>query len=184
MRIPALTAADQSRIKRIWPVALACSVIVLSGCALQGLNFVQDTRVTITAPRDRAKVKLPVTVAWTVEDFKITGRDGGSRTDAGYFGVYVDQAPQPPQKTQNWLLRKDTLCLTTPGCPNKQFLADRNIHSTTATRFRIDRLPAPPTEDVQRRREFHEVTIALLNGRGERIGESAFTIEFEVDRGN
>jgi hypothetical protein len=177
MRLPFVTALERS-------VALACAVIVLSGCAMQGLNFVQDNRVTITAPRDRAQVKFPVTVAWTVEDFEVTGRDGRRRTDAGLFGVYVDRAPQPPQRTQNWLLRDDPLCPTTPGCPNKTFLAERNIHSTTATTFKIETLPAPPTEEAQRRREFHEVTIALLNGRGERIGESAFTVEFEVDRGS
>ena len=176
MRIRVLTAIGRS-------VAMACSVIVLSGCAMQGLTFVQDNRVTISAPRDRAKVKLPVTVAWTVENFKVTGRDGRRGTDAGYFGVYVDRAPQPPQRTQNWLLREDTQCLTTPGCPNETFLAEQNIHSTTETTFKVERLPAPPSEDAQRRREFHEVTIVLLNGRGERIGESAFTIEFELDRG-
>ena len=45
----------------------------------------------------------------------------------------------------------------------------------------IERLPLP-SGDAQRRREFHDVTIVLLNGRGERIGESAFVRQFEVDR--
>jgi hypothetical protein len=37
-----------------------------------------------------------------------------------------------------------------------------------------------PTGAAAQRRDLHEVTIALLDGRGERIGESAFTVQFEV----
>jgi hypothetical protein len=162
---------------------LMFSLFALGGCAVQGLNFQQDKRVTIVSPSDRQKVQQPVTLRWRVSDFRITGRDGSRSPDRGYFGVYVDRAPQPPGKTQSWLLRDDQLCRTTPGCPNEEFLAGQNIHTTTDTSFRIENLRQPNTQDVQRRREFHEATIVLLNGRGERIGESAFAIEFEVDRG-
>lgn len=156
-------------------------VLALPSCGVSGLNFRQDERLTITAPGDRAKVDLPVTVEWRIDDFEVTGKDGSVRPDAGYFGVFVDRAPQPPEKTQEWLVRDDTNCRAAAICRDRDYLAQLNINSTTETSFVIERLPQP-TSDAQRRREFHEVTIVLLNGRGERIGESAFVRQFEVDR--
>ena len=160
---------------------LVSMVMVLPACGVNGLNFQQDDRLTFIAPGDRAKVDLPVTVSWRVTDFEVTGSDGDDRRDAGYFGVFVDRAPQPPEKTQQWLVRDDQRCRGVQSCP-REYLEQLNIHSTTRTRFVIQRLPEPAS-NAQRRREFHEVTIVLLNGRGERIGESAFTRQFEVDRG-
>lgn len=132
-------------------------------------------------------MRLPVTIRWKVKDFQVTGLDGQRRTDAGYFGIYVDRSPQPPGQTQEWLVRKDarqdSSCRRNPDCPDKEFLARKDIYSTTEESFRIESLPPPPSSVTdQRRREFHEVTIALLNGKGERIGEGAFAVIFEVDR--
>ena len=163
-------------------VALVVALLfLLPSCGVNGLNFEQDERLTITAPADRAEVRLPLTMTWDVTDFEVTGRDGATRDDAGYFGVYVDRAPQPPRKTQAWLVRDDPGCRQTPGCPDEAYLAQAHIYSTEERSFTIDRL-AQPSSDAPRRREFHEVTIVLLNGRGERIGESAFVRQFEVDR--
>lgn len=155
--------------------------VLLPACGVRGLNFVEDERLTITAPRDRAEVTLPLTITWSVRDFTVTGADGGDRPDAGYFGIYVDRPPQPPDKTQEWLVRSDQRCKSDPRCPDVEYLAQRDIHSSTETSFLIERLPLP-SGDAERRREFHEVTIVLLDGRGERIGESAFIRQFEVDR--
>lgn len=164
---------------------LAASVLVIAlfpGCATRGLNFVQDKRVTITSPGDRALVKPPVTIQWRARNFQVTGKDGKRRNDAGYFGIYVDRAPQPPGRTQEWIVREDQVCNTTPGCPNQAYLAGLNIHGTNETAFTIERLVDIRPETQKDRREFHEVTIVLLNGKGERIGESAFSVEFELDR--
>lgn len=154
----------------------------LSGCAVQGLNFIQDERVTITSPADRARVRAPVMVTWQVRDFDVTGKDGSRRDDSGYFGVYVDRAPQPPGRTQEWIVREDTFCQSTPGCPNKEYLASLGIYVTTETSFAIESLIDRRPESQKDRREFHELTIVLLNGKGERISESAFSIEFELAR--
>jgi hypothetical protein len=161
--------------------AALVAVLGLSSCGVQGLNFRQDERLVITAPEDRAKVTLPVTVSWRVHDFTVTGNDGSSLTDAGYFGVYVDRAPQPPEQTQVWLVRDDPNCQGVVRCATRSYLAQLNVFSTSRQRFTVERLPAPTT-NAPRRREFHDVTIVLLNGRGQRIGESAFTLQFEIDR--
>jgi hypothetical protein len=180
-RHPRLTSARLSGFGPFFAGAVTLVLLTSPGCGVRGLDFRQDKRLTITAPGDRAKVHLPVTVTWRVHDFDVTGRDGERLLDSGYFGVFVDRAPQPPERTLQWLVRDDPSCSGIPSCPDEEFLAERNIHATNKTRFTIERLAAPTT-NAAKRREFHEVTIVLLNGRGERIGESAFTIQFEVAR--
>lgn len=149
------------------------------GCGVQNLNFVQDQRLEIVEPSDRTIVTEPITIRWTIRDFEVTGPDAADRTDAGYFGVFVDRAPQPPGRDLAWLVRDDQRCRRTPGCPDEAFLAQRNIHGTSDTSLVLESLPHLADED---RRDVHEVTIVLLNGRGQRIGETATTVEFEVER--
>jgi hypothetical protein len=151
-------------------VAAALLTLPLTSCGVSGLSFVQDQRLSITAPADRAKVDLPLTVRWTVEDFDVK---------AGAFGVFVDRPPLPPGKKLDWLARGDEVCSATPGCPDAAYLATHDTYRTRKTQFTIEKLP---DLDRDEQREFHEVTIVLLDDDGERIGESAFSVEFEVDR--
>jgi hypothetical protein len=159
--------------------------LVLGGCSFQGLNFVQDDRVSITSPEDRAKVELPFELSWEARDFEITGQDGGQRKDAGYFGVFVDRSPPRPGETVDVLLedelKGDAACRRDPNCPDAAYMAGLGIHTTDETRLTIERLEdLYPHSD---RREIHVATIVLLDGKGRRIGESAFLVEFEVTRG-
>lgn len=153
-----------------------------AGCSTSGLSFVRDDRVTITTPVDRARVELPVTIRWEVEDFRVTGPvpDRSASDDAGYFGVLLDRSPPPPGETLGWLIQDDLVCKADPACPNDDYLARRDIFSTTETSFVIREVPPPAANE--RTRQFHEVTVILLDGAGRRIGESAFSVEFELPR--
>jgi hypothetical protein len=157
---------------------LAASV---SACALNGLAFKIDDRVRIVSPGEREAVPLPVTIDWEVSDFTVTGRDGSQEPAAGFFGVFVDRAPQPPGQPIEWFARDDETCRPADNCPNRRYLADRGVYTTEETEFVVENLPPPP-EELADRRELHEVTIVLLDGSGRRIGESAFKAEFEVTR--
>jgi hypothetical protein len=152
------------------PAAVMAAAVVLlatlPGCGVQDLNFVQDDRVTITAPKDRASVRLPVTLRWTSTDFD------------GTYAVFVDRAPVPPGRDLRWLARDDELCDSTPGCPNDAWLRDRAVFATPDTSLTIDELP--DLNGDSDRREFHEATVVLLDRDGRRVGEAAFTVEFEV----
>lgn len=154
--------------------------LAVSACGFSGLSFVEDRRLDIVSPEERASVRLPVTVTWKVSDFEITGRTGTARRDAGYFGVFVDRAPPAPGRTLESLADDDRVCQATPGCPDEAYLAEHRAYATSDTQFTIEELPDPTRGDD--RREFHEVTIVLLDGKGERIGESAFSVEFQVER--
>lgn len=158
----------------------ALAVLGTTACVPQGLAFRLDDRLTITAPQDRAEVTLPVTIDWEVEDFDVVEPGTAPREGAGYFAVFVDRAPVPPGKTLAHVARKDTGCRPADGCPDAEYLASRGIYTTTDTQLVLEQLPRGDDED---RRERHTATIVLLDGAGARLGESAFEVVFEVDRG-
>jgi hypothetical protein len=174
------------RSRRQGPVLLGILLsfsVILSGCSTQGLNFREDERVRITFPKPQDAVRFPFTMRWSVKNFEITGLDGSAREDSGYFGFFIDRAPQPPSKTFAWLARNDLQCKNRPGCPDNAYFKNLGVHSLTKTSFTIENIIDPDPLNISRdRREFHEVIIILLNGRGERIGESAFRVEFEAKR--
>jgi hypothetical protein len=168
------------------PVLLAILLsvsVIFAGCSTQGLNFKEDERVRITFPKPQDAVRFPFTVRWSVNNFEITGPDGSGRENAGYFGLFIDRTPQPPGKSFEWLVRDDLQCKNRPGCPDNAYFKNLGIHSLTKTSFTIENIVDPDPLNISRdRREFHEVVIILLNGRGERIGESIFRVEFEAKR--
>ena len=156
-------------------LALVAAVLAaLPACGVGGLSFVQDERVDIVGPKDRSEVRLPVTVDWTVEDFAV-GRGAGS------FGVFVDRAPQPSGKTLAWLFRGDPGCKGTGAtlCRTPAFLAQRSVHRTTRTAFTVDQVAR--LSGSQAGRELHEVTVVLLDAEGKRVGEGAWSVQFEVE---
>ena len=160
---------------RAVPLALVAAVIaVLPACGVSGLSFVQDERVDIVAPDDRSEVRLPLTVDWTVHDFAV-GRGAGS------FGVFVDRTPQPSGKTLDWPFRGDPSCKGTGAelCRSPAFLAQRSVHRTTGTAFTVDQVTR--LSGSQSGRLLHEVTVVLLDPAGKRIGEGAWSVQFEVE---
>ena len=158
---------------------LGAVVFLASSCVPHGLAFFKDDRVQIVSPESHTTVKTPVTIRWQVDDFRITGPNGSSDPDAGYFGVFVDRAPVPPGKPLTYIANADDLCQATPGCPDKQYLEDHDAYSTTDTSFTLDQLPDLSAYGGH---ELHEVTIVMLDGRGRRIGEQAWYVDFKYDR--
>ena len=165
----------------------AVSMLALTGCLPQGLAFRVDDRLEILRPADQATVPLPVTVEWSIEDFEVVepgsrsaSGDDGAAENAGYFAVFLDTAPPPPGKPLSWVARNDNACRPQEGCPDPAYLAARGIYATTDTRIVFEQFPVPPADS--KRAERHSVTVILLDPAGERIGESAYQVDFTVDR--
>jgi hypothetical protein len=141
----------------------------LAGCAVHGLAFKADKRVTILTPRDEEKVRVPVQIRWTS---KIP-----ASADLEY-AVFVDSEPMRPGQTiESWIPSTDS-CHHTPGCPNKQWLEQRFVFITTQDHITLQLVPTLTTggKDAQ---STHSVTIVLLNkSTGQRVGESAFLTTF------
>ena len=162
---------------------LVCAVVgvglLATGCVPRGLAFVKDDRVDIVAPQSHAQVQLPVTIRWTVHDFRVTGHDGTTSPNEGYFGIFVDRAPVPPGRPLSYVAHGDKLCLATPGCPSKRYIEDHDTYSTTHTSFTLKQLP---DLTAYQGHELHEVTVVMLDGQGVRLGEQAWYVDFTYDR--
>lgn len=155
-------------VRRARPVLALALALALNACALHGLSLVQDDRVDVIAPDDRAEVTLPVTVRWTVDDELPAGAS---------FAVFVDRAPQPPDRAPAWLFRNSTDC-SGDECASGEYLERRDVYLTTDTELTISHVP-PKNDDGRGR--FHEATVVLLDESGERVGEGAWSVRFEVE---
>jgi len=163
-------------------VAIATTVL-LPACRVSDLSFKEDERVEIVSPKDQDKVALPFELRWTVKDFEVVGPDGSDSDDAGYFAVLLDESPMPPGEGLDYFARDDESCDRSAGCPDAQYFAERGIFPTSATSFEVTTIEDTRLTDRQSAPDDHELTVILLNGKGERIGESAFRVDVEVDRG-
>jgi hypothetical protein len=158
---------------------VAALAFATTACIAHGLAFVKSNQLQIISPKSHTLVKTPVTVRWEVHDFRITGHDGRSNPNAGYFGVFVDRAPVPPGKPLSYVSHGDRQCEHTRGCPDRTYLADHDTYATTNTSFTLHALP---DQSAYHGHELHEVTIVILDGRGDRIGENAWYVDFRYDR--
>lgn len=157
---------------------------VLAGCGLtqlDSLNFRIDDRLQFTAPESRALVGQPVTLAWTIRDFAIRapGSAPPSR-DAGYFAVFVDRTPVKPGHTLADIASGDPSCETDPACPDRDYLRQRQVYTTTRTTFRLPQIPNLAGNDDDE--QLHTVTVVLMDTAGHRIGESAWQLDFRLHR--
>lgn len=157
-------------------VATVAIAFIVASCQISSMQFVRDDRVEIVEPENRSSVAFPVTIRWQVTDFKVTGRDGRNRSDAGYFAVFVDRSPIPPGKTLEWYAQQDDSCGTS-ACGSVEKLTD--IYTTEQT---SQSLKALTRQGEREELDRHEAVVVLLDGTGARIGESAFYVTFQVDR--
>lgn len=145
-----------------------------AACSTEDLAFRQDQRLSIVSPGDREHVELPFELTWTVEDFEVGSEP--LRDDGRYFAVFVDRSPLAPGQHIDSLASES--CERAPDCPDAEWLADHFVHVTTGTEITIERLPADSQQNRTGARDLYEAVIVLMDGNDERIGESAFWVEF------
>ncbi len=160
---------------------LACALAAssLSACDVSRLQFKNDHRLTFETPKNRDKISVPFTISWTMKDFDPVGLDGSSDKAHGVFAVFVDTAPMPVGKDIKWIGHSDTSCKRDPRCPNAEYLAAKGVYITKDTSLKIDTLPQ---SRAGRGDEEHYANVVLLNGKGQRIGETGWYIEFRSKR--
>ncbi|HVT20353.1 MAG TPA: hypothetical protein VHE57_03040 [Mycobacteriales bacterium] len=176
-----LSGPGAGRLRTSVTTALAAGLL-LCGCTnISALQFRTDHHVTFTAPSSRAKTALPVTLRWRVEDFRVAGPDSAEppSKDAGYFALFVDRAPIKPGQTLAAVAGGDSSCVPAAGCPDRQYLADRQVYWTTGLSYTLRQVdPLDDSDNWQ----LHEVTIVLLDTSGHRIGEHAYYRDFKLKR--
>jgi hypothetical protein len=156
-------------------------VSLLSACvpATSDLLFRQDTRLRFATPQPRHEVKLPVRLTWEIKDFRVVEpASEPPRRDAGYFAVFVDRVPIRPGQTLEAVAKDDQACLKSPTCPDRTYLEQRQVYTTTATSLTLAQVyPFAHTHD---RLQLHTATVVLMDASGHRIGESAWEIQFRL----
>ncbi|HZT64350.1 MAG TPA: hypothetical protein VFA11_01035 [Acidimicrobiales bacterium] len=169
--------------RRIHGAALMAIALGASACGLthmQDLRFRVDERLHFVAPPDRALVAAPLTVRWTIKQFRVEAPGSAPPTpDAGYFAVFVDRQPVRPDQTMRAVAANDEQCLHQRGCPDPAYLAARQIYTTTDTHLTIPQIPPlAGTERVQ----LHAIVVVLMDTSGHRIGESAWELDLRMQR--
>jgi hypothetical protein len=144
--------------------------VALAGCHLDGVSFIEDSRVDVVQPADNSRVKLPFELRWTA-----------TRVD-GRFAVLFDRSPMAPGRPLRSLMPKSDSCGAVGDCPDAAWLAAHYVYLTAATRVVVTALP-------DRRRnghtpDTHQATIVMVDRSGRRIGQSAFIRDFTVERGS
>ena len=160
------------------------ALLVLSGCGLthlQDLQFRVDKRLHFVSPEGRSTVHQPVTISWTMSDFTIAAPGSQAPTrDAGYFAIFVDETPIRPGHTLKDVAKGDASCEQEPSCPDRAYLRDHGVFTTTATSFKF---PVIPNVTGDRSHlQLHTFTVVLLDTSGHRIGESAWELDLRIPK--
>ena len=156
--------------------------LLTTGCVnLAQLNFRVDDRLHFTAPDDRALVRAPLRISWTMRDFTPAAPGHGPVDNhVGYFAVFLDRAPIKPGSTLDAVAGNDQSCKLDPTCPNKEYLAVRGVFTTVRPTITLERVP--PLTDTGDDTQLHDVIVVLLDTSGHRIGESAWHITFKMKK--
>jgi hypothetical protein len=160
------------------------AVLALSSCGLthlQDLNFRVDKRLSFVSPKARTTVHQPVTITWTMKDF--TAQAQGSappHRDAGYFAVFVDQTPIRPGHTMDDVAAGDPYCQRLKTCPDRRYLADHHVYTTTQTQMKFPLLPN--ITGSKQSLQLHTFTVVLMDTSGHRIGESAWELDLRIPK--
>jgi hypothetical protein len=168
----------------LWAATAAALVALLPGCGIthmQDLNFRVDNRLHFTSPPSRSTVHPPFTVSWRMDDFTVEAPGSAPPSDnAGYFAVFVDQAPIRPGHTLKDVGSGDPSCENDPKCPDQHYLAANLVFTTTQDSLRLPLIP--PLSGDPSSLQLHSVTVVLLDTRGHRIGESAWELDVRIPR--
>ena len=150
--------------KIVAALALGGAVAALTGCG--GLEFVQDQRLTFSAPANDKLTTLPVTVSWSMKDFATDGAGGGE------YAVFIDGAPVKVGKNIRSVLAK--------GVPfSEQELEQQRVYVTRNPKVVLTLVRNIP--NVTQVRQHHTATVVLLDGSGTRRTESAWTRTFDLN---
>jgi len=151
--------------------AVVAVLALLPACATHGLAFDNDHRVKFVSPRNRSTVHLPVALRWDAQRLTRTAQGGP------FFAVFVDRAPIKPGQTLSAV--GDDNCKRTPGCPDLTYLQDNYVFVTRDTRLTLNDVPKVRGQRTGAKNS-HEATIVLVDPRGGRVGEYAYTVQFTI----
>lgn len=154
--------------------ALAVCLALFAALQAPGLAFHQDDRLRMVQPGELETVAAPVVLRWKVSED--VARAVSERR--AFFAVFVDRPPIAPGESLASLA--DDACVRAPGCPDRSWLAERNVHVSLVSALRI---PVLPANGWGRDGRGHEATVVLMRADGVRWGEAAAGVRFFAEEG-
>jgi hypothetical protein len=146
------------------------AALAAGGCAHAPL-FVANKSLRIASPKPMAVVAAPVQVSWQTAELPAR---------ATQFLVFVDTPPIHPGQSLRALASGDPSCVPKAGCPNAEYLAARDIFLTSRHSVSIPFVAALSGLEGHDALAIHQLTVILLDARGARVGEYAYTMQFRV----
>jgi hypothetical protein len=154
-------------------VALALLLVItglgtLPSCAVTELEYRNDHRLELLTPTDLVTVRTPFLIRWRVHNFVLSAAPTDCQSGAGHVAIFIDRAPIAPG---------DTL----EGMTNAEL--GGVVADPPADGYRVQQL-GPLLNAPKGEENLHEVTIALLDCHGRRVGESSAYVQFRVTSGS
>ncbi|MDT3439957.1 MULTISPECIES: hypothetical protein [unclassified Pseudofrankia] len=151
-------------------LALAVAAGVLTGCRVTGLVFTGG-QIRITSPGASSTVsELPMKITWTA---------GSLARPGDQFAVFLDQPTIRPG--QNVLKLVPESCRNLPTCSREQFLKQVKVWITKSPALVLDSIPR--ANPIGNDREYHSVTVVVVDKSLKRVGEQFASIDFIYQRG-
>lgn len=165
-------------------LALVAAAALSAGCALPNvddLNFRVDSRLHFVSPKDRSYQHLPLTIRWRMRGFTVEAQGSAPPTrSAGYFVLFVDQAPIQPGQTLKEICKSDPFARGDRNCPTLGYLQGKRIYPTTDDQVTLPNLAnLPGNTDAK---QMHTFVVVLMDTAGHRIGESAWELDLRLPR--
>jgi hypothetical protein len=165
--------------------AVLAALLGTSSCGLAHINelaFRVDHRLHFVAPKSRSLVHNPVTLRWTMRDFRIEGPGTAPPSrHAGYFAVFVDQSPVRPGQTLKAVSSGNPFCRQDPAsCLTTAYLAQQEVFTTTQESLTVPNVTNIPGN--HQGTQLHSFIVVLMDTSGHRIGESAWEIDLQMKR--
>lgn len=154
---------------RFGPIATVAIALCCFASCTAAPTFFNHAAIEITAPKEMSVIAPPILIAWQPTRLPRA---------AAAFAVFVDRLPMRP--AQNLRALTNDSCKRTPGCPDDNYLRTIGVFRTKADRLvlpSVGRLGGFAGKDKP---SVHQVTIALIDARGYRLGEQASTVSFRV----
>ena len=99
---------------------------------------------------------------------------------AGFFAVFVDQAPIQPGQTLKSVCKSDPFERGDRNCPTTSYLEGRRIFLTTDDRVTLQSIPN--LVGNKDKKQLHSFVVVLMDTGGRRIGESAWELDLRLPR--
>ncbi|HZN16220.1 MAG TPA: hypothetical protein VFB78_18275 [Acidimicrobiales bacterium] len=156
-------------------LAVALLLLSLPACARDHIEFRLADDFRVTAPSDQQRVRLPVQIRWKAADVKATDDLSGP---GPFFAVFIDRAPIRAGTSLASLVDDD--CRKLPGCPTRDWYAERFVFVTGDKTLTLPAVPADAGGTRTGADHTHRATVVVVNANGVRVNEAAASIDFAV----